>query len=705
MLKARRQVDVVLTGWLQFQLEQREKEVEEEAKEAQRMKEDEKEDEKDPPRSDEEEDLMSQCVSSCSESELSDCSVDWGAEEDERRKTHDPELDEALEDLEPPKVADSAASQFPFTKEYDIDHELLSKVDAAAHAAYDATSKFREEMIHPRINSCIRWLQKNMKDFETQAVEIFGSRCYHLELCSSDTDIVVILGPGQNVKTWLNQLRRRSDSDPAFKGERFQMSDTLQTTYMRVPVDIKAVKLNRTSDGACRSSDSLKHLIDRRIANQEDCGRVMLRAILIFKLVLHYLGVVQRHWKGSGANFKAISLSFWAVLVLDNSEGCFTVGDYVYTLCQNFVDYDWKRYQLVVSAAGQMSVSWKQDLTAVVCIMTDDGKVNSSQNVTVAHLEKSLDAMKKALPKLDQVIEGALAHQDIAGRTSRLEEVHLPDQGAKVAESAASEVPLPLPPPPPPPPPPSIAPGEFKFGKETGVIVAPPLGTDHDSAPIILLLPPSGGFHQAEKKQQADGPLKIPFNCPEPCWYAYMNCGNWKAKLPLEVLQFVSFISSRAKNRAIIGWGLSQGANWLIELTRGHDGLLDAAVIFAGYPQTKCQHEQRSCAQELIAIRKCAICMVHFTADECCGVSSFPDWHGVFVRHMAIMDGSVAKVAESAASSSSKPPPLPASSFLSLMLDGSHSAGYPIWFDWQVGCHPVFKQWWEMLWQKLVIRR
>ena len=176
----------------------------------------------------------------------------------------------------------------------------------------------------------------------------------------------------------------------------------------------------------------------------------------------------------------------------------------------------------------------------------------------------------------------------------------------------------------------------------------------------------------------------MPLNCPRPCWYAYMNWhgGGWKKPLPLEVVQFVQFVKTRAKNRALIGWGLSRGAKWVIELVQGHR-LLDAAVIFAGYPQTKCEHEQRASAQELINIRNCAIFMVHMVADECCGVRSYPYWHAEFERHMAVQNRQ--------------------SSLLSLTLSGSHSTAHPIWLNWEVQAHSVFNQWFEMMWERLVL--
>ena len=244
---------------------------------------------------------------------------------------------------------------------------------------------------------------------------------------------------------------------------------------------------------------------------------------------------------------------------------------------------------------------------------------------------------------MDQAIGEALADQQVAERKVKLEEVtsaayaaalrsqppppplspqastsSMPALPSAVAASAAavaaSAAASPAPPLGPPPPAPPLKEGSFPFGRETGVIVAPLHGTDDGHAPVIIILPPSGGFNL--RKQKQGGGLMLPLNCPMPCWYAYMDWsgGGWKLKLPKEVVQFVQFVKSQAKNRALIGWGLSRGAKWVIELVREHR-LLEAAVIFAGYPQTKCQHEQRASAQELIAIRNCAICMVHMTAD------------------------------------------------------------------------------------------
>ena len=119
-----------------------------------------------------------------------------------------PDLDEVL-DLKPPKVADSVAS-LSFVVHLDFDDRVLPQTDAAAHAVYyDTISKFRKVVIHGHINLCVIELLTDMTDFHTLAVEVFGSKCHNLELCSSDVDIVLVLVPGQKIAKWLNQLQIR----------------------------------------------------------------------------------------------------------------------------------------------------------------------------------------------------------------------------------------------------------------------------------------------------------------------------------------------------------------------------------------------------------------------------------------------------------------------------------------------------------------
>ena len=62
--------------------------------------------------------------------------------------------------------------------------------------------------------------------------------------------------------------------------------------------------------------------------------------------------------------------------------------------------------------------------------------------------------------------------------------------------------------------------------------------------------------------------------------------GGWKQQVPREFVQFIEYIAARAKGRGLIGWGMPRGARWLDEIVRTRAGLLDAAAMLAGYPQT-----------------------------------------------------------------------------------------------------------------------
>ena len=77
--------------------------------------------------------------------------------------------------------------------------------------------------------------------------------------------------------------------------------------------------------------------------------------------------------------------------------------------------------------------------------------------------------------------------------------------------------------------------------------------------------------------------------------------------------------------------------------------------------------------------------MVHFVADECCGVSCFPHWHAELTRHMEDRHSQ--------------------SGLISLYLPGNHAAAYPIWLDWQTQAHPFLNERFEMMWRELVIAR
>ena len=243
--------------------------------------------------------------------------------------------------------------------------------------------------------------------------------------------------------------------------------------------------------------------------------------------------------------------------------------------------------------------------------------------------------------------------------------------------------------PPPGPPPPSLflVPQTITYGKYQGVIVSPPAAVRWcPRVPLVLLVPPAGGFNfktnKKHRKREA-GQLLLPFNCPKPCWYAYMNVvGNWKTRVPHEFLQFISDLHAMCSpnKNAIIAWGFSRGARWLEEIVREHSRFLDAAFIIAGYPETRGQDQDTSVAKELIGIKTTIVCMVHFAADAVCNASIYPAWYAEFEVAIA------ARVGNDTA-------------FTSFMVPGTHvCAGKSLWLDWDfTKVNPEWTDWFEKI--------
>ena len=226
-----------------------------------------------------------------------------------------------------------------------------------------------------------------------------------------------------------------------------------------------------------------------------------------------------------------------------------------------------------------------------------------------------------------------------------------------------------------------------------GVVVAPvvvPPGTDPAALPVVLLVPGSGGFDLKNKKKHGRaqvGQIDLPVHCPFPCWYAWMqiNPSGYRANVPEAFMQFVNFLRAKThkKQNAIIGWGFSRGGKWLIEIVRNHAQLLDAAVIFGGYPLTKCEHDQQAEVQELIAVRSCMIALVHFAADSSCGVLRYPVWHAELERHRALM---LAHGRDSC--------------LLTMTLAGNHSNEcFNMWHRWEFQNDPLFEEWFTTMWR------
>lgn len=143
------------------------------------------------------------------------------------------------------------------------------------------------------VQPCMEWCYRNAKAlFNWVDVSPFGSCSYYLSLGSSDSDVAIVLAPGRGGKELLDHLRTvaRSDSRAtrisAYTGEH----TTLQLKFLTVWVDIHPVKVARSADTACLSSDLLKLMVEQR----GPCA-AGFHAVLAFKLLCHHLRLCQHH--------------------------------------------------------------------------------------------------------------------------------------------------------------------------------------------------------------------------------------------------------------------------------------------------------------------------------------------------------------------------------------------------------------------------
>ena len=229
----------------------------------------------------------------------------------------------------------------------------------------------------------------------------------------------------------------------------------------------------------------------------------------------------------------------------------------------------------------------------------------------------------------------------------------------------------------------------LNYGTLKGVIVAPQAPcVDAASLPLVLLVSGAGGFDTKTKKRHGEheaGSLDLPFNCPKPCWYAYMQVeGKHKTAVPPALIQFIKdlhALCSHNKN-SIVAWGFSRGGRWLEEIVLESSVYLDVAIIIAGYPQTKGGEQNASVAKELIAVNSTIVCMVHFAADACCNASKYPRWYAEFELAMAEPEGGTG--------------------FMSYMVPGTHDDGHELWCNWNFAkVSSELVDWFEMMWPQL----
>ena len=190
------------------------------------------------------------------------------------------------------------------------------------------------------------------------------------------------------------------------------------------------------------------------------------------------------------------------------------------------------------------------------------------------------------------------------------------------------------------------------------------------------------GAHEA-------GKIDVPFNCPYPCWYAYMQVvGNFRTRIPEEFIQFIKDLHVMCSHdqNPIVAAGVSRGGRWLEQIVREYSAYVDVAIIIAGYPENKDKVQNKSHAQELVKVKSTIVCMVHFISDFHCNTSIYPDWNVEFER---ASEPSVREIED-------------ITSFNNFMLQGNHKDAEELWYNWHFAkVDDKLNSWFETVWKTL----
>ena len=295
--------------------------------------------------------------------------------------------------------------------------EATPAMFSAVSRAYQWLVDFARGNDH-RVKTCCDWIGLEMPGagFAIRSCSTFGSHCYSLELATSNLDVVVTLAPWANKANFLKRFRELAAASPDFtagREYRRERNDSHHTEFLGLPVDVKPIKEMRKSDDQCRSTDLLKFALDRRSSDESFAPK--LAAIHIFKLICHHLQITQHQWQARAGDFKAITLSYWAVAVCDIMPRNVTVVEAIHYLCLVFVRFNWAEWKVAVSAAGTIDFR-KKDAKTCCEITIEDGIGNAAANVDWKRLSTSNRTLNASMDHLGYIIEQALEDQEIEAR-------------------------------------------------------------------------------------------------------------------------------------------------------------------------------------------------------------------------------------------------------------------------------------------------
>ncbi|MCS5657143.1 MAG: nucleotidyltransferase domain-containing protein [Dehalococcoidia bacterium] len=268
------------------------------------------------------------------------------------------------------------------------------------------------------VRPCLRWCTTMSHEWKPISVGVFGSHHYDLALPSSDCDVVIVLAPPHDTLDVLNLMMRTASGWCNTAGGCFSCvakgikMGTLKFKYRSVWMDIIAVKTSRSTERSVTATDLLKGMLEARAVREG-----FVESILAFKLIAHHLRFIQWHSEARGEQFKAITLCFFAVAVLDQAPpspvAASVAGVLLFAILRAFRSFDWERQQISVGVDGKTRIVKKHRWASAVCVYLDIQRNNSAYNVTMAHVQQCRAKLEAHWPIKPGLLRSALAEQAI----------------------------------------------------------------------------------------------------------------------------------------------------------------------------------------------------------------------------------------------------------------------------------------------------
>lgn len=215
--------------------------------------------------------------------------------------------------------------------------------------------------------------------------------------------------------------------------------DTLTFKIMDVWVDLKCSTSPRSIDTTCFGSDCIQSIL---ASAPQSFGDI----ILAFKLILYHHACI-RHRQNSLLDGlpSAFTMTCWAIAILKafqcpylwkRASGSVAISyDILYRLLHAFVDFKWSERAILLTAAGNFSVTSRHCDKAPIQVMMEVQDVNSADGVQADTMTRCQERVKELLrgrKALPQLLWEALEAQGLEDKLSHLQHYAVLARGPQV---------------------------------------------------------------------------------------------------------------------------------------------------------------------------------------------------------------------------------------------------------------------------------